>query len=78
LITSSVLEQVARAEEWVSARGYRRVRVRVAGRHARVEVDPDQVARLQVDALPLQNALLGLGFSSVEIDPNGYRARSNA
>jgi pyridinium-3,5-biscarboxylic acid mononucleotide sulfurtransferase len=78
LISSTILERVARAEEWVSARGYRRVRVRVAGRHARVEVDPDEVAQLQKDAVPLENALLGLGFSSVEIDPNGYHPRSNA
>lgn len=76
-ITAPLLEQVARAEEWVSARGYRRVRVRVSGGRARVEVDPEEVPGLQAEAIPLREALTALGFSSVEIDPNGYRPRAN-
>jgi PP-loop superfamily ATP-utilizing enzyme len=52
--------------------------VRVAGDHARVEVDPDEVRNLQLDAEPLREALTQLGFSSVEIDLNGYRPRANA
>jgi pyridinium-3,5-biscarboxylic acid mononucleotide sulfurtransferase len=77
-ITVPLLDQIARAEEWVSARGYRRVRVRVSDGHARVEVDPGEVSELQADAVSLTQALRGLGFASVEIDPNGYRSRSNA
>jgi pyridinium-3,5-biscarboxylic acid mononucleotide sulfurtransferase len=77
-ISTSLLEQVARAEEWISSRGYRRVRVRVSGAHARVEVDPEDVPDLLAEALPLREALATLGFSSVEIDPNGYRSRPNA
>ncbi|MGA7860229.1 MAG: ATP-dependent sacrificial sulfur transferase LarE [Thermoplasmata archaeon] len=76
-ITAPLLDQVARAEEWVSARGYRRVRVRVSGGRARVEVDPDEVPELQAEVIPLREALTALGFASVEIDPNGYRPRSN-
>jgi len=79
-ITVPWLDRVAKAEEWVSARGYRRVRVRVSDGHARVEVDPEEVPRLSADAdaIPLRQALADLGFVSVEIDPKGYRPRSNA
>jgi pyridinium-3,5-biscarboxylic acid mononucleotide sulfurtransferase len=77
-ITSPLLKQIARAEEWVSARGYRRVRVRVSGGHARVEVDPEDVPELMAEAVPLTEALTGLGFATVEIDPDGYRSRTNA
>jgi pyridinium-3,5-biscarboxylic acid mononucleotide sulfurtransferase len=78
LITPELLEQVARAEEWVSSRGYRRVRVRVSAGRARVEVDPDEIPDLLAEAVPLTEALTGLGFASVEIDPHGYRPRANA
>ena len=78
IITPPLLERVARAEEWVSVRGYRRVRVRVDGAHARVEVDPDEVPDLLSEVEPLTRALTSLGFATVEIDPNGYRPRSNA
>lgn len=77
-ITRSVLDQVARAEEWVTARGYRRVRVRVEGDRARVEVAPEEVPHLQSEAGLLRQALSGFGFASVEIDPSGYRVRQNA
>jgi pyridinium-3,5-biscarboxylic acid mononucleotide sulfurtransferase len=75
-VTVSLLDRIARAEEWVSALGYRRVRVRVSGEAARVEVDPAEVPRLRSDASSVEKALTGLGFSSVEIDPDGYRPRA--
>ncbi|MFZ0831213.1 MAG: ATP-dependent sacrificial sulfur transferase LarE [Thermoplasmata archaeon] len=80
LITVPLLERVGRAEEWLAARGFRRVRVRVVGDHARVEVGSDEVPRLleATNAEPLREALLGFGFASVEIDPAGYRPRLNA
>jgi pyridinium-3,5-biscarboxylic acid mononucleotide sulfurtransferase len=78
LITAPMLEKVAQAEAWVSSRGYRRVRVRVVGDSARVEVDPDEVENLQSEATGLREALARLGFATVEIDPSGYRPRANA
>lgn len=78
LITAPLLDKVAQAEEWVSARGYRRVRVRVVGDRARVEVDPDEVPELQTEATLVREALRGIGFSFVDIDPKGYHPRSNA
>lgn len=79
-VTADLLERVGRAEAWLTARGFRRVRVRVAGTGARIEVDPDEVPRLLAEstAVPLQDAMIGLGFATVEIDPNGYRSRSSA
>ena len=79
-ITAPLLERVAKAEEWLTARGFRRARVRVSGDHVRVEVDPPDVPRLQSKniATPLWEVLAHLGFTSVEIDPNGYRSRSDA
>ncbi|MGC2289209.1 MAG: ATP-dependent sacrificial sulfur transferase LarE [Thermoplasmata archaeon] len=79
-ITAPLLARVAQAEGWLTARGFRRVRVRVSGDHARVEVAPDEVPRLLAEeyARPLREALTNLGFASVEIDPIGYRHRSNA
>lgn len=77
-ITLPVLDQVARAEEWVSARGYRRVRVRVSGQHARVEVDPDEIRTLEADSAALRDALVKLGFETVEVDRHGYPARPGA
>lgn len=79
-ITAPLLNRVAQAEEWLFLRGFRRARVRVSGEHARVEVDPAEVPRLQstTTAESLREALLALGFASVEIDPNGYRPRAGA
>lgn len=79
-VTLDLLDRVGAAEAWLTARGFRRVRVRVAGRAARVEVDPTEVSRLMAPATvgPLHEALGRLGFASVEIDPRGYRSRAVA
>lgn len=77
-ITASGLAQVARAEDWLLARGYRRVRVRVSGTTARVEVGPEEVAQLQREEGVLADALQQLGFTAVEVAPDGYRSRSGA
>ena len=55
--------------------GFRRVRVRTRGQGARIEVDPDDVARLSAEPLvsEVRRALGGLGFDPVEIDAFGYR-----
>ena len=61
-------------------RGFRRVRVRVGGDCARVEVDPEEVARLASRAVAsdVRSAPPVLGFTDVAIDPAGYRARPGA
>jgi uncharacterized protein len=75
-ISVELLAQIEAGEAWVLARGFRRVRVRTRQRSARVEVDPDEVARLRSEPLAteVRKALGALGFDPVELDPRGYGA----
>ena len=79
-ITLGGLARVERSEEYVRSLGFRRVRVRVAGNIARVEVDPSEVSRLSTNPVAgeVAQTLRGLGFLNVVIDPHGYRARPGA
>ncbi len=43
---------------------------------ARVEVGPDEVARLQAMAGEVEAALREIGYQRIEVDPNGYRRGS--
>ncbi|MCI4372230.1 MAG: ATP-dependent sacrificial sulfur transferase LarE [Thermoplasmata archaeon] len=73
-IDAALLGRIEAAETILLDRGFRRVRVRVRGEDARIEVDPTEVARLST--APLSSEVLAsvrrLGFGSVAIDPNGY------
>jgi pyridinium-3,5-biscarboxylic acid mononucleotide sulfurtransferase len=75
-ISRELLARVERAESLVRARGFRRVRVRVAGADARIEVDPDEVARLLVEPMRTRvtESVRSVGFGRVSIDPRGYHA----
>lgn len=75
-IDAAVLTRVEAAEARLLSRGFRRVRVRVRGGAARIEVDPEEVARLSAPPLvgTVEAEILALGFSSVTIDPRGYGA----
>lgn len=77
-ISKELLERIERAEALVLGRGFRRVRVRVRGNEARVEVGPSEVARLEAEPLrsELSVRLRELGFGAVTIDPAGYRGGS--
>jgi pyridinium-3,5-biscarboxylic acid mononucleotide sulfurtransferase len=74
-VTPELLGRIERAEALVRGRGFRRVRVRASSGVARVEVDPSELARLFDPNLAgeLQRGLAALGFTSVELDPRGYR-----
>ncbi len=78
-ITAELLGRIDLAERFLLERGFRRVRVRVHGSAARVEVDRAELDRLDAPALraELTSRLLGLGFASVAIDPRGYPARES-
>jgi len=73
-IDAPLLARIEAAESILLERGFRRVRVRVRGGDARIEVDPAEVPRLC--APPLSSEIVAsvrrLGFSSVVIDPLGY------
>lgn len=75
-VTVETLRRVEAAEDWVRARGFAQVRVRVHGADARVEVLLADVPRLQSLQAELAAALRGLGFREVAVDPQGYRAGS--
>jgi uncharacterized protein len=77
-ITVEVLRRVEGAEEWLRARGFAQVRVRVHGQDARVEVTREQVPQLAAMAAELQAELRARGFRDARVDPEGYRAGSMA
>jgi uncharacterized protein len=74
-VSAELLARIEAAERLLLDRGFRRVRVRVRSGAARIEVDPSEVSRLLEE--PLASAVLGavagVGFSSVTVDPRGYR-----
>jgi pyridinium-3,5-biscarboxylic acid mononucleotide sulfurtransferase len=74
-LTVELLRQIERAEAMVRDQGFGRVRVRTSSGVARVEVDPAELARLFEPnvAGEIQRQLASLGFTSVELDPRGYR-----
>jgi uncharacterized protein len=79
-ISAELLGRVAEAEANILGRGFRRVRVRVEGRAARVVVDPSETDRLlsEPTASQVRAELAQIGFEPVSLDPNGYRWRPSA
>ena len=73
-ISRELLGRVEAAESLLLDRGFRRVRVRVRSGAARIEVGPDEVARLEVEPLATEitEGIRRLGFHPVTIDPRGY------
>lgn len=73
-ISAELLGRVERAESVLLDRGFRRVRVRVRGTAARVEVDPDEVPRLSAEPTvgEVVREIRALGFDPVTVDPSGY------
>ena len=75
-ITVELLRRIETGEAAIAAHGFRRVRVRIQGSGARVEVDPEEVERLRSEptAGRVRELLHSLGFEPVELDPRGYGA----
>ena len=69
------LTQVADCERVLRAHGFRVCRVRYFGPRARIEVAPEEVARLREPALlaDITARFRAAGFDDVEVDPEGYR-----
>ena len=74
-VTPARLTQVAACERVLRAHGFRVYRVRYFGPLARIEVAPEEVARLRDPALlaDVTARFRTAGFDDVEIDPDGYR-----
>lgn len=76
-ITIDKLTRVGRAESALRARGFRQVRVRtIQATTARIEVLPDEIARLRAALDDVRAELASLGYAAIEVDPRGYRPGS--
>jgi uncharacterized protein len=74
-VTGAVLRQVERAEDALRRLGFRELRVRHLGSGARVEIAPDELARLRDPLLreAVERGVREAGFAEVQIDEQGYR-----
>jgi pyridinium-3,5-biscarboxylic acid mononucleotide sulfurtransferase len=77
IVTLGKLRRIESAEEVLASHGFRIARVRhddgEEGAAARVEVGPDEVARLAALWAEIEPRLCSLGFARVTFDPRGYR-----
>ncbi|MBV9135325.1 MAG: ATP-dependent sacrificial sulfur transferase LarE [Chloroflexi bacterium] len=77
-VTPEKLARIGQAEAMLRNLGFRQLRVRHFDDRARVEIAPNELARVAAEGLAtrIEADLLGLGFPAVEIDPRGYRSGS--
>jgi pyridinium-3,5-biscarboxylic acid mononucleotide sulfurtransferase len=77
-VTPELLERIERAEAVLREIGFRQFRVRAHGELARIELALDELRRgFEMDvASKIAPRLKDLGFSSVMLDPEGYRQGS--
>lgn len=73
-ITPVRLRQIEEGEAYLRALGVTGdLRVRHHGDRARLEMAPDQMARVRGEWPAVERVFSGLGFAAVELDPAGYR-----
>ena len=74
-VTPEKLQQIDRAEDALRELGCRQVRVRHHGEVARIELAPDEMARVLNGEMlrSMSRALHDLGFRYVSLDLDGYR-----
>ncbi|MBQ3654881.1 MAG: ATP-dependent sacrificial sulfur transferase LarE [Synergistaceae bacterium] len=77
-ITPQKLLMVGKAEEFLISLGFRQMRVRLHGRLARIEVMPEDFARIvqEDNRTRIYDEFKALGFSHVSLDLKGYRTGS--
>lgn len=75
-ITIEKLGRVGASERYIRSLGIRQVRVRTHDDIARIEVEPDDMARLVPHAAAIAEKLKSLGFLYVAMDLTGYRSGS--
>lgn len=77
-ISREKLRMIEEAEEFLKAKGFDQVRVRVHGSSARIEVAPGDVPRLASPGtrISVTRKLKSLGFTYVSLDLEGYRMGS--
>lgn len=72
-VTPERLARVEAAERAVRGLGFRSLRVRCEGTHARVEVDAADLDRARARAAEIAAAVRACGFATAAVDPRGYR-----
>ena len=77
-LTLEKLVQVEQAEDYLHSRGFSGFRVRHHGEIARLEIPPEQFARMLEEELRLDitNRLKTLGYNFITLDLSGYRSGS--
>ncbi len=75
-VTVEALRQIEAAEAAIKALGFRQVRVRHHGDVARIEVDPEEIARLLSERERVVAALQAAGYRFVSVDLEGYATGS--
>ena len=75
-VTIEGIGQIAKGEAFLNARGYRTVRVRHYGTTARLEVEPESIARLVAEREDVATYFKAIGYSHVGVDLLGYRSGS--
>ncbi len=77
-VTVEVLGKIGRAEGFLRSLGFQQVRVRHHGEEARIEVDLAELPRLAQEEVveQVEEHLGGLGYTTVTVDPRGYRTGS--
>ena len=78
-VTAEKLSRVEQAEDLLLSFGFKQVRVRHLGTTACIELDKNEIPRYQSDESiqrSVQEKFMDLGFSSVVLDPEGYRMGS--
>jgi pyridinium-3,5-biscarboxylic acid mononucleotide sulfurtransferase len=78
-VTRFALKMIEEGEEALRGKGFKVLRIRyVAGEKgsvlANIQVASSELNRLYLLAAPVKDELIRIGFSSVSIDPLGYRA----
>lgn len=78
MITREKLTMIEEAEEFLKAKGFDEVRVRIHGDIARIEVSPKDVSKLASPGtrITITKKLRSLGFTYVALDLEGYRMGS--
>ena len=75
-VTVEALRQIEAAEAAIKALGFRQVRVRHHGDVARIEVEPEEIARLVSERGRVVAALQAAGYRFVSLDLEGYATGS--
>jgi len=75
-VTIEALDQVGAAEAFLRGLGFRQLRVRHHGDVARIEVEPDELARVLEQRDRVVTRLNNLGYKYVTLDLAGFRSGS--